>query len=150
MKELCIIPCGKRKIWDKYPDAGPTPAKYVYTGNYAGKCREYAQKFYPDSWCILSAKYGFLFPDDIIPGPYNVTFNNKNTNPITIEELAFQVKNKGLGSFNKYIVVGGKNYVEIVRILFQDKNLHYPLANSKGMAFAIKKMAESIEKEIPL
>ncbi|HHQ8915071.1 TPA: DUF6884 domain-containing protein, partial [Bacillus cereus] len=23
MGRLCIIPCGKKKIWDKYPDYGP-------------------------------------------------------------------------------------------------------------------------------
>jgi Family of unknown function (DUF6884) len=150
MKELCIIPCGKKKIWDKNPDAGPTKARYVYIGNYASKCREYAERFYPDSWCILSAKYGFLFPDDIIPGPYNVTFNDKKTNPVTIEELRQQIKSKRLDSYDKYIVIGGKNYVDIVEILFHNKNLQYPLANSKGMAFAIKKMAEAIKKDLPI
>ena len=60
-----------RKIWDINPFAGPTKAKYVYVGPFAKKCKEYAQKFYPSSWCTLSAKYGFLFPNDIVPGPYN-------------------------------------------------------------------------------
>jgi hypothetical protein len=150
MKELCIIPCGKRKIWDKNPEAGPTKARYVYIGNYASKCREYAEKFYTGSWCILSAKYGFLFPDDIIPGPYNVTFNDKKTNPVTIEELREQIKSKRLDSYDKYIVIGGKNYVDITEILFHNKNLQYPLANSKGMAFAIKMMAEAIKNGVSL
>jgi len=73
IKVLCIIPCGNRKIWDKNPNAGPTRAKDVYIGPFAKKCKEYAEKFYLSSWCILSAKYGFLFPDDIVPGSYNVT-----------------------------------------------------------------------------
>jgi hypothetical protein len=29
MKKLCVVPCGNAKIWDKYPDASPTPARYV-------------------------------------------------------------------------------------------------------------------------
>jgi len=62
MRTLCVIPCGKTKIWDKKPDAGSTNARDVYIGPFAKKCREYAEKFYSTSWCILSAKHGFLFP----------------------------------------------------------------------------------------
>ena len=109
MKVLCIISCGNRKIWDKNPNAGLTRARDVYIGPFAKKCKEYAEKFYPSSWCILSAKYGFLFPDDIVPGPYNVTFNDKRTNPISVEELSKQVKEKGLDRYEKILVVGGKN-----------------------------------------
>jgi hypothetical protein len=29
---LIILPCGKRKIWDDYADAGTTPARDAYTG----------------------------------------------------------------------------------------------------------------------
>jgi len=35
--------------------------------------REYAEHF-GDRWVILSAKYGFLNPEDTIEGTYNVTF----------------------------------------------------------------------------
>ena len=30
MKRICIIPCGKKKIWDKHSDYGPMEAKDVY------------------------------------------------------------------------------------------------------------------------
>jgi len=36
MRNLCIAPCGQRKIWKKHPDAGPRKAKEVYAGPYAG------------------------------------------------------------------------------------------------------------------
>ena len=87
MKTLCIVPCGNRKIWDKNPKAGPTKAECVYIGPFAKKCREYAMRFYPSSWYILSAKYGFLFPDELVTGPYNESFNDRKTNPITTKEL---------------------------------------------------------------
>lgn len=61
MKTLCIVACGKRRIWDKNPNAGPTKAEYVYIDLLAKKCIKYAKKFYPFSQCILSAKYDFLF-----------------------------------------------------------------------------------------
>jgi hypothetical protein len=57
---LCIASCGKEKIWNKNPHAGPTKAQDVYIGSYAKRCAAYAKEFYPSSWCILSAKHGFL------------------------------------------------------------------------------------------
>ena len=93
---LCIVPCGSLKIWDKYPDAGPTKAEDAYIGPFAKTGIEYTKKFYPGSYVILSAKYGFLFPDKVIPENYNVTFKDPSTNPITIEELRRQAKEKGL------------------------------------------------------
>ena len=136
-KVLCIIPCGNRKIWDKNPNAGPTRARDVYIGPFAKKCKEYAEKFYPSSWCILSAKYGFLFPDDIVPGPYNVTFNDKRTNPISVEELSKQVKEKGLDKYEKILVLGGKKYVSVVRKVFSKKKVYVPLEGYNNTINAI-------------
>ena len=34
MKTLCIVACGKRKIWDKNTNAGPIKAEYVYIGSF--------------------------------------------------------------------------------------------------------------------
>lgn len=99
MTTLCIIPCGKNKIWDVDNAVGPMPAKETYTDPFHKKCRQYAQFFYPNSWVILSAKYVFFYPNDLISGPYNVTFNDKKTNPINHRELSSQAYEKG---FDKY------------------------------------------------
>jgi len=149
MKTLCIAPCGDRKIWKKIPDAGPQKARNVYTGPYAGKCIQYAEKFYPSSWCILSAKYGFLFPDDVIQGPYNVTFKRKNTNPITIDELLIQADEKGLEGYEKIIVLGGREYSNMVEKILYGKNIYVPL---KGLAMgqSISKLKGAITKGTPL
>ena len=98
---LCVVPCGSLKIWDKYPNAGPTKAKDAYIGPFVKTCIEYAEKFYPGTYVILSAKYGFLFPDEVIPGNYNVTFNDPSTDPITIEELRRQAEQKGLMKYDE-------------------------------------------------
>lgn len=45
MKRLCIIPCGKKKIWDKYVDYGPTEAKNVYISPFGKACQAYATEF---------------------------------------------------------------------------------------------------------
>jgi hypothetical protein len=149
MKTLCIVPCGKRKIWEKFPDAGPQKAKDVYIGPYASKCIQYAQVFYPESWYILSAKYGFLLPDDIIPETYEVTFKRKRTNPISINELAYQVHEKGLDSYKSIVVLGGKVYCDIIDILFQGKNISKPLYGS-SIGVAIRKLNEAINRGVPL
>jgi len=107
MKSLCIAPCGSKKIWSKNLKAGPAKARDVYIGPFAKKCREYAEKFYPSSWYILSAKYGFLLPDDVIPGPYNVSFNDKKTNPISLKDLARQAEQKKINKYKSVVVLGG-------------------------------------------
>ena len=144
MKVLWIISCGNRKIWDKNPNAGLTRARDVYIGPFAKKCKEYAEKFYPSSWCILSAKYGFLFPDDIVPGPYNVTFNDKRTNPISVEELSKQVKEKGLDRYEKILVLGGKKYVSMVRKVFSKKKIYVPLEGYKGIGYMMDRINKAI------
>jgi len=149
MKTLCIVPCGKRKIWEKFPDAGPLKARDVYIGPYASKCIQYAQFFYPESWCILSAKYGFLLPEDIIPETYEVTFKKKWTNPISINELGYQVNEKGLNSFKELVVLGGKVYCDLIEILFEGKNIHKPLWGS-SLGPAIKRLNKAIKSGEPL
>lgn len=65
---LVIIPCGSAKIWHRHPHAGPTPARDVYQGATLKVNRKYAESF-AERWVILSAKYGFISPDSVIPGP---------------------------------------------------------------------------------
>lgn len=149
MKTLCIVPCGQRKIWNKFPNAGPQKAKDVYTGPYASKCIQYAQLFYPESWCILSAKHGFLLPDEIIPGPYEVTFKKKHTNPITKNDLLNQVQDKGLNSFIRIIALGGKVYCDLIDDLFRGKTIIKPLSG-KTIGVSLKILCEAINKRIPL
>jgi len=145
--KLCIVPCGNMKIWDVNPQAGPSRARDVYIGPFAKACIEYAEKFYPDSYVILSAKYGFLFPDDVIPGPYNVTFNDPSTNPISVEELKRQAEEKGLMRYREIVVVAGRNYVEMVREVFKEKRVDAPLAGLGGMGLMISALRRAVREE---
>jgi hypothetical protein len=49
--------------------------------------RQYAEASGGD-WVILSAKYGFLRPTDVIPGPYEVTFKRRRSQATIQEERA--------------------------------------------------------------
>ncbi len=114
---LVIVPCGAAKVWTKHPDAGPTPAKDTYTGTPFRVNRAFAEAM-GDSWVILSAKYGFLTPDSVIPGPYNVTFNDRKTGPLGVVALRFQVKAMRLDQFARVVGLGGKEYRRVLKEAF--------------------------------
>ena len=145
MKSLCIIACGKKKIWDKNPKAGPIKAENLYTGPFTTKCIEYAKKADFDSWCILSAKYGFLFPEEVVPGEYSECFHNKTSNPITLKELFLQIKSKKLDKYEKITILGGNYYYDMVKILFSEKEICNPLKGCKGIGHMMKKLNELID-----
>jgi hypothetical protein len=108
-RTLVIVPCGRAKIWAKHADAGPTSASEAYIGAPFKVNRAYAKEF-GDAWVILSAKYGFLSPIDLIPGDYNVTFKQRSTHPISTDELRRQVADQQLANFARVIALGGRDY----------------------------------------
>ena len=144
MRALCIVPCGSKKVWDKNPNAGPTKAGEVYIGPFAAKCRAYAGRFHPKAWCILSAKYGFLFPDDIIPGTYNVSFNDRTANPIGEDELIEQIRRLNLDRFERVVVLGGKKYVEKIKRVFCPVEVASPLGGCRGIGYMMQKLNTAI------
>lgn len=119
MKLLVIVPCGQAKIWKKKPNHGPAKAKDAYIGAPFKVNRAFAEKF-ADRWLILSAKYGFIDPEFIIPGNYNVTFKNPSTDPIGIDALLKQLKQKNLDSYDIVIALGGEDYSSIVKRVFKN------------------------------
>ncbi|MGB9936991.1 MAG: DUF6884 domain-containing protein [Methanobacterium sp.] len=144
MKKICIVGCGKKKVWDNEKSESSINAKDIYTGVFTHKCIQYAQKFYKNSYYILSAKYGFLFPDESVKGPYNECFHKKNSNPISTEELLKQINDYDLNNCEKIVVLGGKYYTELIKNLFPQKEVINPLEGCKGIGQMIKKLNELI------
>ncbi len=140
---LVVVPCGLAKIWDKNPAAGPTPAGDTYTGAPFKVNREYAERF-GDRWVILSAKYGFIDPDFIIPGPYNVTFKRKSPELVTVNKLRSQVRQLELNRFGRIIGLGGSEYRAMIQAAFDGVPaiLEFPFAGLPiGRAMAAVKTA---------
>lgn len=148
--KLCVVPCGSLKIWDRNLNAGVVRAKDAYIGNFAKTCIEYAEKFYPDSYVILSAKYGFLFPDEIIPENYNVTFKDPKTNPVSVEELRKQAEQKGLTKYDEIVVVAGSKYVKVLEKSLSGKRIITPLRGFGGMGPMISAMKKAIREGVEL
>ena len=150
MTSLCVASCGKKKIWEDYPNAGPTPAKHVYTGPFAGASIRYAKKFYPNSFVILSAKYGFLRPNELVESDYCVTFKHKKSGPITNQELVKTALAKGLFDYDQIIVIAGREYLERILLVFKDKLIHAPLEGCRSMGEMISMLRNAIESGRPL
>ena len=72
---------------------------------------------------ILSAKYGFIRPDFIIPCAYDVTFNDLSTNPISVPELTQQVEDQKLGRYDEIAVIAGAKYIKRIREAFQGRTV---------------------------
>jgi len=147
MKELCVVSCGKTKVWDKNPRLGPQRARDVYIGPFATKCRQYAEVFYPSQWVILSAKHGFLFEKDIVPESYEASFNKRRGPTISIEELRSQAMEKGLLEFDSVVVLGGRSYARVVRLVFDRKRIRQPLLGCRGIGEMMKRLNEAIERK---
>ncbi len=146
---LVIVPCGQQKIWDKFPDHGPTPARNAYTGSPFVVNRTYAEHF-AERWVILSAKYGFIPPDFAIPGPYNVTFKQPSTHPVDVATLHDQIQAQQLDTFDSIIGLGGKDYRGIVEHAFAGTSvrLHFPFAGLK-LGLAMRAANEAIANDRP-
>ena len=127
---LVIVPCGKAKIWDREPNRGSSEAKNAYIGAPFIVNKTFAEKF-ADKWVVLSAKYGFIDPDFAIPENYNTSFKNPSTNPISVNALRKQVKEKNLHNYNFVIALGGKDYLRMIKEAFQ--NVSKVIAPAQGL-----------------
>lgn len=81
---LAILTCTKRKIFQKKV-LKFAKAKDAYIGSVFKLAKEYCEtKQIP--YVILSAKYGFLLPSDVI-SDYNISFKNKRDNVVSDERV---------------------------------------------------------------
>jgi len=151
VRRLVIVQCGGAKIWDKQPNADPTPARDAYTSVYFQLNREYADKF-ANHWVILSAKYGFIEPDFIIPQNYNVTFKRKRTNPISVRQLRDQVRAKKLAHFGLVEVLGGLDYYKQVKEAFAgtDAHVRWAFQGLEGIGYFMQRVRRAIDESVPI
>lgn len=149
MKTLSILPCGRRKIWDKQPKTGETEAAAAYIGVLHRLCRQYASLYVGD-WVVLSGKHGLLLPDDIVPENYDVTFGQNHADVISITQLKQQVIDKQLDHFPNIIALTGKKYQPIIEQVFTTQEIQYPLLGTKGIGEMQQLLKHSIEQGQPL
>ncbi|MCD2333854.1 DUF6884 domain-containing protein [Bacillus cereus] len=145
MKRLCIIPCGKKKIWDKHSDYGPMEAKDVYISPFGKACQAYATMFF-ENWVILSAKHGFLRPSDIVLENYDLAFDSKSDEVISIEQLQKQMVDKSLIQFDEIVLLAGKKHKKVVTKLYPEEMITYPLEGCKGIGYMLQRLKEAVKE----
>jgi hypothetical protein len=132
---MMIIPSGKPKIWDKNPKLGSCEAKKAYTGTFHKLCQRYAEQF-ADDYVILSPKYGFLHPNDILEATYDVRFNQKGVTKDTIQLDALKAQWQALQLNNQeeVILLGGKKYGPLLEAISEGKqSFTQPLIGYSGI-----------------
>ncbi|ALZ61447.1 MULTISPECIES: DUF6884 domain-containing protein [Bacillus] len=145
MKRICIIPCGKKKIWDKHSDYGPMEAKDVYISPFGKACQAYATMFF-ENWVILSAKHGFLRPNDIVLENYDLAFDSKSDEVINIEQLQKQMVDKSLLQFDEIVLLAGKKHKKVVTKLYPEEMITYPLEGCKGIGYMLQRLKEAVKE----
>lgn len=150
MLQLAIIPCGRKKVWDKYPEQKATKVDQAYIGILHRLTKQYAELFC-DNWVVLSAKHGFQLRDEIIPENYNLTFGMKGIHPIIgLEQLINQINKKKLSEFDQIVALTGKKHKAIIDQIFPEEKLIYPLLGTKGIGEMQQRLKQSIEMKAPL
>ncbi|UOQ85413.1 DUF6884 domain-containing protein [Gracilibacillus salinarum] len=150
MTQLFIIPCGKKKIWDKEPESGAVKAKNAYIGVLHQLCRQYVDHFDGD-WVIISGKHGLLLPNDTVPDNYDLTFRKNDPRVVSVSTLQRQFKEKHLQSYDDIIALTGKKYQPYLEEVFvKAERIQYPLHGAKGIGHIQKWLKNSIATNSPL
>lgn len=123
MKKYALIACSSRKL-----QVSDIQARSLYQGTAFRYAVLYAEKYF-DGFFILSAKYGFLKPDDLISN-YNVCMKDlsrakrREWTEIVTSELRNTIE-KG----TEITFLAGKDYWEyVVPLLKNDYKICLPLA----------------------
>jgi hypothetical protein len=142
-----------KKIWDVVPEAGPTVARSAYVGAFHKACQAYAEAF-SERWVVLSAKHGFLLPDDIVPGNYDLGFQHKGKglDVVSADRLRRQLADKRLDRYPDVIVLGGKKLVRVLSEVLDPEacTVHLPLRDCKGIGYMLQKLNRAVELGQPM
>jgi hypothetical protein len=131
--KVAIITCGSDKQYKK------CPAKEMYIGSLFVASRKYVESVYGNNYCILSAKYHLLHPDDIIE-PYDMFLGKfkkeekqewwRITSNMLLEEFSENTE---------YEFYAGKDYIEgILPVLDKAGRKYNCYLNDLGMGYKIQ------------
>jgi hypothetical protein len=128
---LGIIPCSKEKIWDIEPHRRAVPAHQAYRSAFHHYARAYAQR-YCSTHIIFSAKYGFMEPNFLIEGPYDITFSRPDDAYISTEELIEQAQN--YRTVTSIIILCPHAYAQKITLAFEETTIKliFPLQKKGG------------------
>ncbi len=100
-----------------------------------------------ENWVILSAKHGFLRPNDIVLENYDLAFDSKSDKVISIEQLQKQMVDKSLLQFDEIVLLAGKKHKKVVTKLYPEEMITYPLEGCKGIGYMLQRLKEAVKEE---
>lgn len=86
---LEVVGGGNDLIWDREPERGPTPASEAHTSALF-HARLACAECMADVPVVLTAEHGLLYPNDLVPGPYDPAFARPVA--VTVETLREQIR----------------------------------------------------------
>jgi cytoplasmic iron level regulating protein YaaA (DUF328/UPF0246 family) len=118
LNKIVIITCGKSKSLDS-----KCSAKNAYNGRSFQLKKKYAE-LSNNPWFILSAKYGFIQPDDIIEPNYDKTIKTKKEIRTLANLIASQIPNYlEFAIADEIIFLGPESYEESIKKAFSNIRL---------------------------
>ncbi len=138
-KVLIITECSKEKLG--YTSSVKAPAKLMYQGRLFKTVKEYAETMGFD-YVIISAKYGLIFPDEMIEGYEKVLQTTDDVEKIRsiVEEKLKPI----LNDYEKIVVIAGEKYRETLRNLWDER---FITVRSKGYGDLCRIIKEALPKE---
>ncbi|MCB9739228.1 MAG: hypothetical protein H6747_08165 [Deltaproteobacteria bacterium] len=94
---FAVIPCSKEKAWDAPGVVGPRPARLAYRSPLFAAALAWAERR-AERVLIFSALHGLLAADDVVPGPYDVTFSRPDDPVVSREHVAAQAVALGIAA----------------------------------------------------
>lgn len=136
---LIITGCTKEKLG--YNDTVRVPAKKMYQGRLFKTVRKYCEAMGFD-YVIISAKYGLIYPDDVIQGYEKVLRTKEDVRSIqpSVEEKIRPL----LKNYEKILVIAGKRYREVLENIWDDR---FIAVKSRGYGDLCSIVKKAIPKE---
>ncbi|NLE26539.1 tRNA-guanine transglycosylase DpdA [Methanoculleus horonobensis] len=133
---LVITGCTKKKL-DSLGNV-TAPAKEMYQGMVFRKVREYAESMGFD-YAIISAKYGLLFPDDMIEGYEQVLRSKADIKSLqpAVEDRLGEI----IDQYDQIMVIAGMTYRMVLENIWDDR---FVFLKARGIGDLCSIVAHSI------
>ena len=87
-----------------------------------------------------------LKPNDIVLENYDLAFDSKSDEIISMEQLKQQMIEKDLLQFDEIVLLAGKKHKKVVTQLYPEEIITYPLAGCKGIGYMLQRLKGAVGK----
>lgn len=85
-----------------------------------------------------------LRPNDIVLENYDLAFDSKSDEIISMEQLKQQMIEKDLLQFDEIVLLAGKKHKKVVTQLYPKEIITYPLAGCKGIGYMLQRLKGAV------